>query len=89
MATPKIPHRSDLEEIVQATERAAALTHQLLAFGRKQVLRPKVIDLNAVLEDLHKMMRRIIGEDIELRTELYPLLCGSCRLIPGSSNRWS
>ncbi len=64
------PHRGDLEEIVRATERAAALTRQLLAFGRKQVLRPKVINLNTAIEHLHKMMRRVIGEDVELRMEL-------------------
>ncbi|HET7273972.1 MAG TPA: PAS domain S-box protein [Longimicrobiaceae bacterium] len=63
------PHRGDLEEIVRATERAAALTRQLLAFGRKQVLRPKVVNLNTAVEDLHKMMRRVIGEDIELKIE--------------------
>ncbi len=75
-------HRADLEEIVRATERAATLTRQLLAFGRKQVLRPKVTNLNTVVEDLHKMMRRVIGEDVELRTELCPSL--SCvRVDPG------
>jgi len=65
-------HRSDLEEIVRATQRAAELTRQLLAFGRKQVLRPKVIDLNEALEDLNKLISRVIGVDIELRTELCP-----------------
>ncbi|CAN5653385.1 hypothetical protein BH23GEM6_BH23GEM6_11880 [soil metagenome] len=75
-------HRSDLEEIVRATERAAELTRQLLAFGRKQVLRPKVISLNEALEDLNKLIARVIGADIELRTELSPHL--KCvRVDPG------
>jgi two-component system, cell cycle sensor histidine kinase and response regulator CckA len=76
------PHRQDLQEIVRATERAAALTRQLLAFGRKQVLRPKVVNINATIEDLNKMIGRVIGADIELRTELDPAL-SSVRVDPG------
>lgn len=59
------PTRNLLDEITNAGERASALTRQLLAFSRKQVLQPKLLDLNAVLTDTAKMLRRLIGEDIE------------------------
>jgi two-component system cell cycle sensor histidine kinase/response regulator CckA len=74
--------RADVDEILRATERAAALTHQLLAFSRRQVLAPRVLDLNAVVEDLDKMLRRLIGEDVELRTALAAEL-GAVRADPG------
>src|SRR5690349_581069 len=61
------PLRRNVEEIVRASERAASLTRQLLAFSRKQVMQPKVFDMNTVVTDLNKMLRRMIGEDIELR----------------------
>lgn len=60
------PKREVIDEIRRAGERAAALTRQLLAFSRKQVLVPKNIDLNDLIGDFEKMLRRIIGEDIEL-----------------------
>jgi PAS domain S-box-containing protein len=63
---PGDPLRSDLEEILRAGERAAELTNQLLAFSRKQVIAPRVISPNEVLERSRKMLRRIIGEDIDL-----------------------
>ncbi len=66
--------RDDLLEIKRAGDRAAALTRQLLAFSRKQVLRPKVIDLNAVVAGLEPMLTRLLGEDIELVTKLAPRL---------------
>jgi PAS domain S-box-containing protein len=68
------PIRANLEEIKKAGERAASLTHQLLAFSRKQLLQPEVLDLNLVIDDLNKMLRRLIGEDIELVTLLDPKL---------------
>jgi two-component system, cell cycle sensor histidine kinase and response regulator CckA len=64
------PLRPDLQEIHRAGERAAALTHQLLAFSRRQVLKPERLDLNAVIGDMENMLRRLIGEHIEVRTNL-------------------
>ncbi len=62
----------DVTEIRKAGERAAGLTRQLLAFSRKQVLQPRVLDLNEVIADLDKMLNRLIGENIDLTTELAP-----------------
>ena len=56
------PLRRNAEEIQKAAERATALTQQLLAFSRKQVLQPKVLDLNAVVTEVEKMLRRLIGD---------------------------
>ena len=63
------PARREIEEIHKAGERAAALTHQLLAFSRRQVLKPKLLRMDEVLENIAKMLRRLIGEDIEFATE--------------------
>jgi two-component system, cell cycle sensor histidine kinase and response regulator CckA len=71
---PEDASTRNLEEIKRAGSRAASLTRQLLAFSRKQVLQPKVLDLNAVISDLEKMLQRLIGEDIDLRTVLKPEL---------------
>jgi two-component system cell cycle sensor histidine kinase/response regulator CckA len=60
------PIRDDILQVKKAGERAAQLTRQLLAFGRKQVLQPVPLDLNLVLADMEKMLRRIIGEDVDL-----------------------
>jgi PAS domain S-box-containing protein len=58
--------RHQVEEILKAARRAARLTQQLLAFSRKQVLSPRILDLNMVIADLGKMLRRLIGEDIQV-----------------------
>ena len=58
-------------EIQKAGERAAALTRQLLAFSRKQVLQPVVLDLNGLVRNLDTMLRRLIGEDVQLTTALH------------------
>ena len=75
------PLRGEVEEIAKAGKRAAALTRQLLAFSRKQVLVPKVLDLNAVVTNMESLLRRLIGEDITLRTALSPGL-GHVRADP-------
>jgi PAS domain S-box-containing protein len=62
--------RRDVEEIRKAGDRAAALTRQLLAFSRRQVLQPKVLDLNTVVTNMGHVLHRLIGEDIELSTDL-------------------
>ncbi len=76
------PLRRNLEEIRKAGDRAASLTRQLLAFSRKQVLQPKILDLNSVISELQKMLQRLIGEDVELRTVLDPEL-GRIKADPG------
>jgi PAS domain S-box-containing protein len=67
-----IPLRNDLEQVAHAASRAAMLTKQLLAFSRKQVLTPAVLDLNEVVGEAERMLRRVIGEDITFATELAP-----------------
>jgi len=74
--------RGDLEEILRATDRAAALTRQLLAFSRRQVLAPRVLDLNTVVASVDNMLGRLIGADVELKTALAPEL-GAVRADPG------
>jgi two-component system cell cycle sensor histidine kinase/response regulator CckA len=70
------------QEIHKAAERAAKLTKQLLAFSRKQLLEPRVLDLNGVVADVDSMLRRLIGEDVQLVTVLGPDL-GRVRADPG------
>ncbi len=76
------PLRSNIEQVKEAGARAAALTRQLLAFSRKQVLEPKVLDLNAVVTNIDKMLTRTIGEDIDLVAALTPGL-GRVKADPG------
>lgn len=66
------PIRDDAAEVAKAADRAKALTRQLLAFSRRQVLAPRLLDLNRVVEDLERILMRVIGEDIELQTRLSP-----------------
>ena len=76
------PRRARLKEILMAGERAASLTRQLLAFSRRQVLEPRVLNLNSVLADIEKMLRRLIGEDVELVSTLKPDV-GRVKVDPG------
>jgi len=76
------PRRHYVTEIIQTSERAAALTRQLLAFGRRQILQPRIIDLNEVVSGMEKMLRRLLGEDLKLVTLLAPNL-GAVKADPG------
>jgi two-component system cell cycle sensor histidine kinase/response regulator CckA len=69
---PDNPLQNAMEQIKKAGTRAAALTRQLLAFSRKQILMPTVVDLNELISELEKMLQRLIGEDVLLRTKLAP-----------------
>jgi PAS domain S-box-containing protein len=64
------PAREMIGEVRKAADRAAALTHQLLAFSRRQVLAPVVLDINALIGDINRMLQRLIGEDIHIKTYL-------------------
>jgi len=66
------PKREDVEQVRKAAEGAAALTRQLLAFSRQQVLAPRVVSLSVVVQGVEKMLRRVIGEDVDLVTALDP-----------------
>jgi two-component system cell cycle sensor histidine kinase/response regulator CckA len=79
---PEDPSHGVLREIKKAGDRAASLTRQLLAFSRKQVLSPQILDLNDLIRELGKMLRRLIGEDITLHTSLDPEL-GPIQADPG------
>jgi nitrogen-specific signal transduction histidine kinase/ActR/RegA family two-component response regulator len=78
---PELQNR-DLHQIKLAAERAASLTRQLLAFSRKQILQPKMLNLNTVVSDMNMMLHRLIGEDLELITILEPQL-GQVLADPG------
>jgi two-component system cell cycle sensor histidine kinase/response regulator CckA len=67
---PDAVARADIDEVLKAASRAQALTGQLLAFGRKQVLQPRLLDVNDTVTDVAGMLRRVIGEDIALLTDL-------------------
>jgi two-component system cell cycle sensor histidine kinase/response regulator CckA len=79
---PDDPIYRKLEGIKRAGERAAGLTRQLLAFSRKQIMQPKVLDLNQVIFEMNKMLQPLIGEDIDLFTKLTPDL-GKVKADPG------
>jgi signal transduction histidine kinase len=68
--SPGSQQRGDLEQILKATDTASSLTKQLLAFGRQQMVKLEVLDVNGIIADLEKMLRRLIGEDIEYATVL-------------------
>ncbi|MFN8654000.1 MAG: PAS domain S-box protein [Gemmatimonadales bacterium] len=84
METPEqdSEHHQLLQEIQHAAERATALTRQLLAFSRREVVEPRILDLNSVILDTEKMLRRLLGEDIQLETSLASAL-GMVRVDPG------
>jgi len=79
---PNDSNRHSVEQIMKAGERAAALTKQLLAFSRRQVLQPKVLEVNKLVDSLGAMLQRLIGEDIDLRLHLRPDL-GRVNADPG------
>jgi PAS domain S-box-containing protein len=68
------PLREDVAEMLEASRRAASLTRQLLAFSRRQVIEPRAVNLNELVSESEKMLRRILGEDIDLQTALSPSL---------------
>jgi two-component system cell cycle sensor histidine kinase/response regulator CckA len=76
------PLRKDIVEIARAAQRAATLTAQLLAFSRKQILRPRVVNTRELVHSMEKMLERVIGEDVDLRTFLNPET-GNIRADPG------
>ncbi len=79
---PSDPMRAEVEEIRKAGLRATQLTSQLLAFGRKQVLQPAVLDVNHVVTELERMLRRVLGEDVELAIVKSPD-AGNVHVDPG------
>src|SRR5262249_37105408 len=80
--SPHEPIREEIEEIQKAGERAANLTRQLLAFSRKQLFEPRVLDVNALIVESMRMLARLIGEHIRFVTDLEPAL-GHVRADPG------
>jgi PAS domain S-box-containing protein len=80
--SPDNPCREEVAEIQKAAERASILTRQLLAFSRQQRLKPQLLNMNEVINNLEKMLRRLIGEDITLVTNLAPDL-GQIKTDPG------
>ena len=76
------PRRKDVEQIRKAADRGAALTRQLLSFGRSQAIEPRAIELNSVVTNMEGLMQRLIGADIKLETQLRPGL-GEVKVDPG------
>src|SRR5262249_46118917 len=85
------PMRPDLELIQDTADRAVTLTRQLLAFSRRQLLQPQILNLNALIHDISQLLRRLIGEDITLGTALDPtpdqIRADPSQLSPGLLNR--
>jgi len=79
---PEDARRKDIAEILKATERAASLTRQLLAFSKRQVLRVEVLSVNGIVEDMSKIIRRLLGESIKVETQLEPRIW-TIRADPG------
>ncbi|MFQ5753552.1 MAG: histidine kinase dimerization/phospho-acceptor domain-containing protein [bacterium] len=77
-SNPEDPVYKDLIRIEKAATQACDLISQLLTFSRRQVLKPKLLNLNKTIEDLSKILKRIIGENIELKTKLAPKLAPVC-----------
>jgi PAS domain S-box-containing protein len=69
---PSLPGRDKLEQILKASQRAANLTRQLLAFSRRQVLEPRILGLNAVVADSEKLLQRLVAEDVEIVVKAAP-----------------
>ncbi len=87
------PHdrlRKNTEQVLKAADRAASLTGQMLAFGRKQIISPVVLDLNIVINETAKMLKRLIGEDIEFRVDspesLWPIEADSGQIVQALMN---
>ncbi len=79
---PSDPARQDLEQVVKASERATDLTRQLLAFSRRQGVRASLVNLNVLVQEMDRMLRRVLGEEIELVVDLAPEL-KTVRADPG------
>ncbi|MEX1263193.1 MAG: ATP-binding protein [Actinomycetota bacterium] len=85
---PQLPSavKGDLEQITRGAERATDLTRQLLAFSRRQVMRPEVLHLGDAIEEIAPMLRRLLGEDVQLVTNVDPML-GHVLVDPGQLNQ--
>ncbi|MBI1897023.1 MAG: PAS domain S-box protein [Acidobacteria bacterium] len=79
---PSDPLHEDMEQVLKAADRATALTKQLLAFSRKQVVQPKVVDLGALVHDMNHMLKRLVGEDIDLQVLVHEPV-GKVKVDPG------
>ncbi len=79
---PEDPAQSNIAEITRAAQRAADLTRQLLAFARRQIIEPRIVDLNGLVLNVDRMLRRLLGEDVELETAAEPALW-RVRIDPG------
>ena len=84
--TAEDPKRADVVEILNAADRAAALTRQLLAFSRRQILAPQVVDINKIVGDMTNLLGRLLGEDVKLVTELAPAPC-LAKVDPGQTEQ--